>query len=178
MIQKKMSSSDRQQLILERLTNADHPITGSEFAQLTSVSRQVIVQDVSIMKAKKIPIIATSQGYLLVDREAEPAACTQIIVCQHTPEQTKEELYVLVDHGVFVKDVIVEHAVYGDLTASVMVGNRMEVDQFVQRITETEAAYLSTLTKGIHLHTLEADSMEKIIAACQALERAGILIPS
>lgn len=75
-----------------------------------------------------------------------------------------------------MKDVIVEHAVYGDLTASVMVSNRAEANRFIERIQETNAVYLSSLTNGIHLHTLEADTQEKLDAACDALKKAGILV--
>lgn len=174
--QHKMSSARRQSLIINMLNETERPITGSEFAQKTNVSRQVIVQDVSILKAKNKPIIATSQGYMLINHQGNEDLKRMVIVCNHTPEQTQEELYILVDHGVTVKDVIVEHAVYGDLTASIMVSNRTEVDQFVKKINETNATYLSTLTEGIHLHTLEADTMDKIEAGCNDLEKAGILV--
>ncbi len=61
---------------------------------------------------------------------------TRVIACCHTPEQTKDELYTIVDHGVTVKDVKIEHPVYGDLTASIMVSNRLEVDEFIQKLTK------------------------------------------
>lgn len=82
----------------------------------------------------------------------------------------------LVDHGVTIKDVKVEHPVYGDLTASIMVSNRFDVEQYLQKIEDTNASYLSQLTDGIHLHTIEADSTEKLNAACDALDRAGFLV--
>ncbi|CJQ30887.1 biotin repressor family transcriptional regulator [Streptococcus pneumoniae] len=82
----------------------------------------------------------------------------------------------LVDHGVTIKDVKVEHPVYGDLTASIMVSNRFDVEQYLQKIENTNASYLSQLTDGIHLHTIEADSKEKLDAACEALDKAGFLV--
>lgn len=173
---KKMSPQLRQVYILNLLKNARLPITGSELAKQTNVSRQVIVQDISILKAKNEPIMATSQGYMYISQKAK--TIQQIVAVHHTPERTKEELYLLVDHGVTVKDVIVEHPVYGDLTASIMVSNRLEVDQFIQHITETKSAYLSVLTNGTHLHTLEADSVEKINLAKQALQKANFLLNS
>ncbi|MCG1027668.1 transcription repressor NadR [Virgibacillus halodenitrificans] len=174
--EQKMSSIKRQNLIMKLLRDAEEPITGSEFAKQTNVSRQVIVQDVSILKAKKEPIMATSQGYVLLDKQKSQGLLERIVVCKHAPEQTQEELNIFVDHGVKVKDVIVEHAVYGDLTASVMVSNRAEANRFIERIQETNAVYLSSLTNGIHLHTLEADTQEKLDAACDALKKAGILV--
>ena len=174
--QKKMASANRQKLIISTLKNSRSPITGSEFAKKTNVSRQVIVQDISILKAKNEPIIATSQGYIYLNVDDEEKIHRKVIVCDHTPEQTLEELYLIVDHGVTVKDVKVEHAVYGDLTASIRVSSRKEVEQFIKKINETNASYLASLTGGIHLHTLEADSLDKIEAACEDLEKAGIMV--
>lgn len=170
----KMSSSQRQALIINRLQQASKPITGSEFAKEANVSRQVIVQDISILKVKKEPIIATSRGYVL--ESANEDMYQQIIAVNHTPDQTEEELNIIVDHGVTVKNVTVEHALYGEITASIMVSNRIEVSQFIQKMSETKSPYLSTLTEGIHLHTIEADSMNKIEAACKCLAKANILL--
>lgn len=170
----KMSAAQRQELILRQLKKSTHPITGSEFAQMTQVSRQVIVQDISILKAKKTPILATSRGYMLENNNNNKVS--HIIAVNHTPEQTEEELTRIVDHGVTVKNVTVEHALYGEITASVMVSNRVEVKEFIDKMAETEALHLSTLTNGIHLHTLEADSMTKIEAACRSLEDANMLL--
>lgn len=173
---RKATGIERQTLILKSLKASNEPITGSTFAKQTNVSRQVIVQDVSILKAKKEPIIATSQGYIYLKDSVDADTVRQTIVCKHEPSRTREELNIIVDNGVILYDVCVEHPVYGDLTALIKVGNRNEVDQFIKKVEGTSAAYLSELTDGIHLHTLEADSIEKIKAACNALAEAGILI--
>lgn len=171
----KMSAPARRQLIIERLKATEEPITGSKFAEETNVSRQVIVQDVSILKAKNEPIIATRNGYTYVS-EHHSDRSTRIIAVNHTAEQVREELYLIVDHGVTVKDVSVEHPIYGDLRASLAVSNRVEVDQFVAAIAKNKANYLLALTAGVHLHTLEADSMQKIDDACAALQQANMLL--
>lgn len=173
--ERKLLGEERRTLILQWLKEAKRPMTGTELANKTNVSRQVIVQDISLLKAKNEPIIATSQGYLYLS-PSSAHTYTRIIACCHTPEQTKDELYTIVDHGVTVKDVKIEHPVYGDLTASIMVSNRLEVDEFIQKINETKSAYLSQLTGGVHLHTLEADRVEKLDEACTALKQAGFLI--
>src|SRR5699024_11945746 len=95
---------------------------------------------------------------------------------QSTHEYIRNESNVIVYHVVYVRDIKIEHEVYGDLTASIMVSNRKEVDQFIGKIEETNASYLAPLTGGIHLHTLEADSEDKIEAACKALAEANILL--
>lgn len=172
----KWSGTDRRKQLLLWLKN-ESPLTGSELARRASVSRQVIVQDISLLKASQEPILATSQGYIYMEPAGQAASkASRIIVCNHRPEQTEEELKLIVDYGVSVHDVIVEHPVYGDLTAPIRVGNRKEVDDFIRKITFTQATYLSQLTGGIHLHTLHASDEAKINDACAALEQAGFLM--
>ncbi|MBM6619733.1 transcription repressor NadR [Bacillus sp. RD4P76] len=151
-------------------------MTGSELAERAGVSRQVIVQDISLLKAKNEPVIATSEGYIFLHSTKNDTLFEKVIVCSHTPEQTKLELFAIVDHGVTVKDVKIEHPIYGDLSASVMVSNRNEVEYFLNKVADTNAPLLSQLTEGIHLHTLQADSLDKIEGACHMLEQIGILV--
>lgn len=176
--QKKVLGEKRRELILSWLQSEASPLTGSELAKRTNVSRQIIVQDISLLKARNEPIIATSQGYVYMQKQHERPAFQRLIVCHHKPEQTAEELYLLVDRGILVKDVIVEHPVYGELTASIMVSTRKEVEELLTKLQETKASFLSQLTEGIHLHTIEADSPAKLDDACQALEEAGFLVES
>lgn len=171
---KKMSATRRQAMIINRLRQSNQPITGNQFAEEANVSRQVIVQDISILKAKKEPILATSRGYMLESKENNTKS--RIVAVKHTPKQTEEELNIIVDHGVTIKDVTVEHALYGEITASIMVSNRIEVKQFIHKMNETKAPYLLTLSEGVHLHTLQADSIEKINAVCKSLDEANMLL--
>src|SRR5690625_2849282 len=119
---KKMTPKERQKYILQTLKMKRQPLTGNMLAEKANVSRQVIVQDISILKAQNEPIVATSQGYLYI--HSDPHNFEQTIAVHHAPEDTRKELYILVDHGITVKDVIVEHPVYGELTASLMVSSR------------------------------------------------------
>lgn len=174
---KKILGDNRRKAIVEWLKNENRPITGGELASRTNVSRQVIVQDISLLKALGEPIIATSQGYLyLNERKQKEKVVQRLIACKHEPKKTEEELNIIVDYGATVKDVIIEHPVYGDLTASIMVKNRKEVKEFIEKITKTNASYLSELTGGIHLHTIEASNAETLDEVCEALDQAGILI--
>ncbi|WP_026689026.1 transcription repressor NadR [Alteribacter aurantiacus] len=174
---KKWLGEERRSNIVTMLKESDKPITGSAFAEQMNVSRQVIVQDISLLKAKNNPILATSQGYVLVGKEDEKGVKHQrIIVSSHTPAQTKHELFLLVDHGVTVRDVIVEHPVYGDLTASIMVSNRVEAEKFIRKIELNKAAYLSELTGGVHLHTIEAPTEDLLDEAIAVLKKEGYLL--
>lgn len=172
---KKMLGEDRRAYILSLLKENSRPFTGTELSKLTNVSRQIIVGDITLLKAKNEPILATSQGYLYL-HESKPLLYERIIACNHLPEKTEEELNILVDQGVTVKDVKIEHPVYGDLTASILVSNRKEVKQFMKKVRSTNASYLSELTAGIHLHTITASTQEALIDAEEALRKAHFLI--
>ncbi|SET37844.1 hypothetical protein SAMN05216389_11015 [Oceanobacillus limi] len=174
----KMLGEKRRSLILEWLQNNSEPITGKALAEKTNVSRQVIVQDISLLKAKGEPIIATSRGYVYFKENNKMAKQSRIIVVSHRAEETADELYTLVDIGVSVKNVMVEHPIYGDLTGSLMLKNRRDVDQFINELEKTNASLLSKLTEGVHLHTIEADTEEQLDEACEALREAGYLLES
>jgi uncharacterized protein len=176
MEQKKILGEERRMFLLHLLKESNLPITGSDLAAKTNVSRQVIVGDITLLKAKNEPIIATSQGYIYLKQGSGTPLIERIIACRHTPEETEKELNLLVDHGVMVKDVKIEHAVYGDLTASIMVSNRQEVKDFMKKIESTKASFLSELTGGIHLHTISAISESALDNAEEALKTEGILM--
>lgn len=176
MIQKKYTTEERRQTILDILKNRREPITGSELSAICSVSRQIIVGDITILKARNEPVIATPSGYIYINQiNPDMDRKTKVVASMHTAEQAEEELLLLVDCGVTVKDVKVEHPLYGDLTASIMVSNRDEVRQFITNLKSTNASLLSQLTNGIHLHTIEAASEQELQKAVQALKDAGFL---
>ena len=176
MKEKKILGEERREKILQWLKSSHEPITGSELSAKTNVSRQVIVGDITLLKAKNEPIIATSQGYLYLAQPQGAKSFERTIACYHPPERTEEELILLVDNGVTVKDVKIEHPVYGDLTASIMVSNRREVEQFMKKIHKTNAAYLSELTDGIHLHTIAASSEQILNEAVEVLKKEKFII--
>ncbi|WP_462412362.1 3H domain-containing protein [Neobacillus sp. Marseille-QA0830] len=176
MEQRKILGEERRTLILQLLKDSSAPIRGSELAERTNVSRQVIVGDITLLKAKNEPIIATSQGYMYLKQAMGSTVYERTVACKHAPEDTEKELLLFVDHGVTVKDVKIEHAVYGDLTASIMVSNRQEVLQFMEKIRRTRAAFLSELTGGIHLHTISASNEGALGKAEAALRKEGFLM--
>ncbi|MGY0692554.1 3H domain-containing protein [Virgibacillus sp. FSP13] len=172
----KVLGEERRQLILTWLKEGSKPLSGKMLAEQTNVSRQVIVQDVSLLKAKGEPIIATSRGYVYFNENNKNPACTMIIAVSHQSEDTADELYTLVDRGVSVKNVMVEHPIYGDITGSLMLKNRRDVDAFLHELKSKQAELLSRLTEGVHLHTIEADTQEQLDEACEALKAAGYLL--
>lgn len=173
---KKMLGEERRNAILAFLKKEEKAITGGELAKFANVSRQVIVNDMNLLKARNEPIIATSQGYLYIKAETENNYIERKIVCLHTAEETKDELMSIVDCGVTIKNVIVEHPLYGEITASMMISNRFEVEQFIKRVKETNASLLSDLTNGTHLHVISARSVEQLDQAEAVLREKGYLV--
>ena len=172
---KKLLGEERRTELLSLLKNAKQPLTGTDLAKHTNVSRQVIVNDINLLKARNEPLLATSQGYLYM-HHVQQQKITRKIVCSHAPTEAKEELFILVDCGVTVESVIVEHPVYGEIIASIMVSNRLEVEHFVKRVEESNALYLSALTDGTHLHVISAISTENLDLAESKLRERGFLV--
>lgn len=150
------------------------PVRGSELAERFHVSRQCLVQDIAILRASGTEIVATPRGYRLPDHSTR--ACRETLACSHPAECTEEELQILVDHGVKVLDVIVEHPIYGELRGALMLESRSDVEDFMNRVRLQKATLLSALTGGIHLHTVEANRKEQIARAKTKLRERGFLL--
>lgn len=154
--QKERSSLDRRNHIKTTLENSSKPVTAAHFAGELSVSRQIIVSDIAIMRASGMDILATSKGYVLSSTEnSDPFPFTGIIACKHSEEQLRDELYTIVDFGATVIDVSIEHSIYGELSAKLGLSSRYDVDQFVEKVnSEKNSAPISSLTGGVHLHKI------------------------
>lgn len=166
---------ERRERLLTLLQSATSPASGAALARKLGVSRQVIVQDVALLRAHGEPIHATPRGYLLAGR-SEPGVCRDVLAVHHAPGKTGEELYVLVDGGVTVVDVIVEHPVYGEMRGDLYLKSRRDVRLFLERVRREKAPLLSTLTEGYHWHTVEAKDSSLIAEARTELKRRGILL--
>lgn len=144
-----MRGEQRREALLKLLHEADGPVSAAVLADRLGVSRQIIVGDVALLRAAGEEIAATPRGYVSTH---ETCALRRTVACIHSEEQTGEELRIFVDHGCIVQDVIVEHPVYGQLTGALHLRSRFDVDEFLRR--SAGSAPLSSLTDGLHLHTL------------------------
>ena len=168
-----MDAAERRQRIARRLAGAQGPVSAAALAREYSVSRQIIVGDVALLRAGGMEIYATPRGYVL---PGETAALTRTVACVHPGEAMARELEIMVDHGCQVVDVVVEHPVYGQLTGQLHISSRYDVQQFIQAVSERGAKPLSDLTGGIHLHTLHCSSEEAYQRVLADLDRAGFLL--
>lgn len=171
-----MDTKNRREEILKKLANNESPIKGTDLAELYSVSRQVIVQDIAILRAKGINILATPQGYI-IPGNTQKTSIRKTIVCNHKGyDELENELMIIVDLGGKIIDVIVDHPLYGEIKSPINIESRHELSQFMKHIKLTNAEPLSSLTAGLHLHTIEVKDEEAFDRIRKALEDKKYLI--
>ena len=171
-----MVQEKRRAQILTLLEEATTPLTGSWLSSTLGVTRQIIVGDVAVLRARGEQIVATPQGYLLYTPQVSNAHRTTVAV-RHGDDQATiaQELNLIVDLGGVVVDVTVEHPLYGELTANLQIASRADVQQFVEKMQELQAEPLLVLTDGYHLHAIEAPTRTVMGAIREALREAGYL---
>ena len=166
-----MTAEERRKAILETLRTSSAPCNASVLAETYGVSRQVVVTDIALLRASGISINATPRGYVIAREEA---GIVRRIACRHNSFDTANELYLIVDNGGTVLDVVVEHPVYGELIGSLQLKSRYDVGQFMARYSQSQP--LSALTGGVHLHTISCPDEETFERVCGALKEAKFLI--
>lgn len=169
-----MIGEGRRLAILARLTQADAPISASCLAAEFSVTRQIIVADIALLRAAGNEIRAVHKGYLI--DKPDGVSLFKKIVVKHGKEDVAAEFYAIVDNGGRVLDVIVEHSVYGQISAALCIASRYDADAFVEQISTTGANPLSLLTEGLHIHTVAVRDEASFVRICDQLSKLGILI--
>ena len=168
-----MKVDERRKAILNILLSSKEPVSGSELAQKFDISRQIIVQDVAVMKAMGYEILSTSQGYVI---RTSPLS-ERVFKVRHTTEQTEDELSCIVDLGGTVVDVFVWHKVYGRIEASLNIFSRMHIKQFLEGVRTGQSTELMHITGGYHYHTVRADSEAVLNRIEVALTERGYIVP-
>lgn len=171
-----MSSDERRLEIINILNKLDESISGTDLAKRLGVSRQVIVQDIAILRARGERIVATPQGYIVI-KDVSQNKLIKSIVCKHlTYEEIEDELKIIVDMGGKILDVIVDHPIYGEIKSSLMINSRLDVENFIKNAKRTNAEPLSSLTEGIHIHSIEVENKEIFEKIKEELKKKNYLI--
>ncbi len=171
-----MDARERRTAILQLLRGRTQPVTGTELARRMGVSRQVIVQDIALLRTGGANIFATPEGYLM-PTTAPAAVARRVVAARHTDNaRMRRELELIVENGGTVVDVSIEHPVYGEISAPLMLRTRAGVEVFMAHFEKGGTTPISMLTGGVHLHTLEAPGQEELEAVVQALRAEGLLI--
>lgn len=168
-----MSGEKRRQEIMKYISESEKPVSGTKIAKMFEVSRQVIVQDVALLRAEGKEIISTNRGYVC-SREA--GECTRIFHVFHEDDRMEEELNLIVDLGGKAQDVFVQHEVYGELRADLSVDSRKKVKDFMNGIESGKSSPLNTITSGYHFHTVIAESEEILNMIEAELGKQGFLV--
>lgn len=171
-----MDAINRRKKIAEIINMSEAHVTGSELAAMLKVTRQVVVQDIALLRAGGIPIVATPSGYMMIDTLIKKRPI-KVFTCRHeTLAQAETELMLIVENGGKVRDVIIEHPVYGEITGVLMLGTPQAVKYLIDRLRQKDSMMLSSITDGIHMHTVEACSEKALVVIETKLRQAGIVV--
>ena len=136
--------------ILEILNDRTTPVWGTELAGKLGVSRQVIVQDIALLRADNKEIMSTYKGYILHSPDKDSREYMRVLRVNHGTEDTLDELQTIVDYGGRVLDVSVEHGLYGHITVDLIINNRLDASEFVAQMEQSHDQPLKALTGGCH----------------------------
>ena len=169
-----MIANNRREAIVELLLKEKAPVKGVELATKFDVTRQIIVKDIAILRAKGNNIIATPDGYMFNDDNGSRVRA--IIAVNHNKDEMIKELEIVIKYGGIIEDVIVEHPIYGEIKGLLMIKNLNDLNRFKNTFELSDSAPLSSLTNGVHLHTVSVDTKENIELIKKELKENGLTL--
>lgn len=167
-----MNGDDRRNEILKKLNETTAPLSGSSLAGNLNVSRQIIVQDIALLRAAGNKILSANRGYILMKSEERPR---RVFKVRHSHEETEEELNLFVDCGAKVIDIFIYHKIYGRIEVPLNLSSRLDVQKYMENLNSGKSKLLSRATSGYHYHTIEADSDGILDLILESLDEKGFL---
>jgi len=172
----KMTGDERRNHILKMLKEQDSPLSGTALANEFHVSRQVIVQDIALMRAESHDILSTNRGYLYRREDAAPSMPKRVFFIRHSTEQVLDEFLVVTELGGKVLDVVVEHEIYGQIRVDLLIENPRDAREFYEKLINSKDNPLKVLTDDCHYHTVAAPSEKLLDLIEQELDNKGYLL--
>lgn len=172
----KSQAAERRKEIIQLLMAVPEPVTGQELAEKFGVTRQIIVQDIALLRAEGREVISTPRGYIFLKDQKDNMLVRRTFACQHGPDRVEEELLTFVELGGRVLDVSIEHPLYGELKGMLMLQTVSDVENFMEQFKASNARLLSALTNGVHLHTVEAVNNSVLDRITTELDKQGLLL--
>ena len=170
------TAEDRRTRLLRLLQEQGAPLSGTALAKALGVTRQIIVQDIALIRAENHNILSTNKGYLYRDANMENTQPKRVIHVRHSTEQVLDEFLTVLDLGGTVLDVAVEHEIYGQIRAELLIETPQDAREFVDRLSRCRDNPLKVLTDDCHYHTITAPA-EKLLDLIEAALRAkGMLL--
>lgn len=166
-----MNGQLRREKIIDILSRSDTPVSGVALANQLNVSRQVIVQDIALIRAASYDVYSTNRGYVIRGNKEY----TRIVKVKHTNADVEKELNAIVDMGGWVKDVFVYHKVYGVVKAELNIHSRRDIKAYMEEINNGSSTLLMNVTLGYHYHTIAAQDESTLDIIQEELERLGFL---
>ena len=167
-----MKADARRKAIAQRLMASEEAVSGGKLSEEFSVSRQIIVQDIAVLKASGFEILSTHRGYLV---QKAPYA-ERIFKVHHDSAQTEDELSAIVDLGGTVVDVFVRHKLYGQISVKLNLFSQNHVNDFVERLRQGKSSELMSVTDGYHYHTVRAESEQTLNRIAAMLREKNYLV--
>lgn len=171
-----MTGEERRNHILQMLKEQDSPLSGTYLANEFHVSRQVIVQDIALMRAESHDILSTNRGYIYRREDHNPSMPKRVFYVRHTDEQVLEEFMLIVELGGRILDVVVEHEIYGQIRVDLLIENTRDAREFHEKMKFSKDSPLMVLTGDCHYHTVAAPSEKLLDLIEQELDNKGYLL--
>lgn len=171
-----LDGNARRKAIIDYLDQKSAPANGTELAGLFGVSRQVIVQDIALLRAENRNILSTNKGYVLYHPQEKRSGCTAVLMVRHTREQTLDEMCTILDYGGSMLDVFVDHDLYGQIRADLCISDRKDAEEFCTKLEKSKSRPLNVLTEGCHYHTIVAPSAKALELIKAELKQKGMLL--
>ena len=168
-----MKAHDRRKAIVNLLLSSNEAVSGTTLSDEFGVSRQIIVQDIAVLKGSGYEILSTHNGYIVQQSPLKE----RIFKLHHTTEQTEDELNTIVDLGGTIVDVFVWHKVYGKMVAPLNIFSRLHVKQFIEGVRSGKSTELMNITGGYHYHTVRADTDNILDTIETVLNDKGFIAP-
>ncbi|MEE1245125.1 MAG: transcription repressor NadR [Acutalibacteraceae bacterium] len=168
-----MKAAERRNAIVNLLLSEQDAVSGGTLSERFGVSRQIIVQDITVLKGSGYDILSTHSGYIMQKSPLKE----RVLKLHHTTEQTEDELSLIVELGGTVVDVFVWHKVYGKVEAKLNIFSCLQVKQFIEGVRTGKSSELMNITGGYHYHTIRAESEEIIDGIENALKERGYIAP-
>lgn len=166
-----MDGAKRREAIITWLEKSESPVSGTELAKKYGVSRQVIVQDIALIRSGGRQIYSTHRGYVVEQKKR----CSRVYKVIHGDDEVELEFNTIVDLGGHVRDVFIYHKVYGVVKADMDIKSRLDVARYLEELASGKSTPLKNVTGGYHYHTVEADSEAILDMIQEALGKLGFL---
>ena len=171
-----LDGNARRKAIVAYLSASSTPVSGMELARHFNVSRQVIVQDVALLRAENRDILSTNKGYALFESNPSRSGLSAVLMVKHTAEQTMDEMLAIVDYGGSMLDVSIDHDLYGQIRVDLVINDAMDAREFCEKMLLSSSKPLKVLTEDCHYHTIKAPSEKALALIKQELRDKGILL--